>query len=53
MNHKPLMPTGWAWLCPCGWSTGRHDDLSEVEHRKYGHRVWHDHIEQTAERQPA
>lgn len=51
-NHPP-MPTGWAWTHTCGWSTGRHEDLAEVEHRRYGHLRWHDHMNLTTERQTA
>lgn len=31
------MPTGWSWLCPCGWSTTRNTSLEQTELRRHGH----------------
>jgi hypothetical protein len=50
---RSTMPTGWSWLCPCGWSTGRHLDLAETEHRRDSHRRWHNETDRRAEKASA
>jgi hypothetical protein len=36
-SHRPPSPTGWSWLCPCGWTTPRNPSLEHVERTREGH----------------
>lgn len=42
MTHRPFSPTGWSWLCPCGWSTGRGLALEQIARSREGHIRLHD-----------